>query len=280
MNIIIDSGSTKASWCIAHENQPLRMVDIAGFNPSIHDDMSQETKNEIINIIDGGIVQNIFFYGAGVTENSKQKVKDTFSFLNPVGKFEVESDMLCAARSVCGDESGVVGILGTGSNSCYFDGKTCHILVPSLGYILSDEGGGVHLGKELLKSYFYNKMPMEERNYFEENYSINKNELIKYLYEMHAGSGFIAKFARFLGDVKTDWTNSLIERVFNEYIETRILVYKEHLSKPIHFIGSIASEHQIILQKCLESKGLNMGRIEKRPILRCAEYHIRNIKKQ
>jgi len=278
MDIVIDSGSTKGSWAFIYSDSKVKITEITGFNPAIHDSIDVSTIHSITSYTQNNEVENIFFYGAGVSDATKQKVLETFSFLNPKGKFEVESDMLCAARSVCGRDSGIVGILGTGSNACYYNGQDYFIAVPSLGYILSDEGGGVHLGKELLKAYFYGKMPEYESRLFRQNYPIEKNELIKFLYQMHAGSGFIAKFARFLGEVKTSWTEKLITTVFDEFIESRILVYKKHLSEPINFVGSIAFEHQSILKKCLEDKNLHIGKVVKRPIEGCVEYHKKNKK--
>lgn len=273
MDIVIDSGSSKSSWAFIYSNEDVKILELSGYNPAIHASIDDNTLDTITHLTHNKIINNVYFYGAGVTEKTKSKVIEKLSFLTPLGKFEIESDMLCAARSVCGVDTGVVGILGTGSNACYYNGHEYYIAVPSLGYILSDEGGGVHLGKELLKAYFYGLMPEYETRIFSQNYPIEKNELIKYIYQMHAGSGFIAKFARFLGDVKTSWTEELISKVFDEFIDTRIMVYEDHLSKQIHFVGSIAFEHQSILKKCLEDKNLRMGKIVKRPIEGCIDYH-------
>jgi N-acetylglucosamine kinase-like BadF-type ATPase len=273
MNIVIDSGSTKSSWAFIQDNLPNEIIELPGFNPVRQSFFEKETSEKVLKKINGTSIKNIFFYGAGVSQYNKTTVTKALSFIEGVKNVFIESDMTGAARSLCGNKPGIIGILGTGSNACFYDGTNIRSDIPSLGYILSDEGGGVHLGKELLKAYFYHQMPEYEKSIFESHWAITRDELIKYLYELNAGSKFIAKFAQFLGEVKSDWTDSIVSKVFDEFIQLRILVYPEKSGHEIHFVGTVAYMHKDILEACLKNYGLQAGLILRRPIEHLAEFH-------
>lgn len=278
MNIVVDSGSTKSSWSFHTFPESMTIHESKGFNPVLHNTFHTDTIRLVKDIVKDDVIESIYYYGAGVSEITQKKVLSALSFLTYTHEICIESDILGAARAVCGNEKGIVGILGTGSNSCFYDGINYRIDIPSLGYILSDEGGGVHLGKELLKAYFYGQMPAFEKELFSQKYPLNKDELIKYLYELNAGSEFIAKFASFLGEVKTPWTQFIIEKVLNEFIDLRILVFPEWAFYPVHFIGSIAHVHKPLLENCLIQKGIKLGKIVQKPIELLTHYHINKIK--
>lgn len=273
MKIVIDSGSTKSSWAFIQENATPEVIELSGFNPVRQSLFEKETSDSVSKRIKNVRIDQIFFYGAGVSSYNKNVVTKALSFIEGAGDIQIESDLTGAARALCGAQPGIVGILGTGSNACFYDGMYTRSDIPSLGYILSDEGGGVHLGKELLKAYFYHQMPEYEKEIFERHWAISRDELIKYLYELNAGSKFIAKFARFLGEVKSDWTNSIVAKVFDEFIRLRILVYPEKKDYKVHFTGTVAYMHKNILEACLEKYGLQAGLIIRRPIENLAEFH-------
>lgn len=273
MNIVIDSGSTKASWGFIRRNQKVTVLELSGFNPSWQTVFDLNTETKVIHELHGVSVENIYYYGAGVSLSNKEKVKKALSFIEGNPNIIVESDIMGAARALCSDKPGVIGILGTGSQTCFYNGLTVRVDIPSLGYILSDEGGGVHLGRELLKSYFYRQMPEQEKIIFDQKWTITREELIKYLYKLNAGSKFIAKFAEFLGEVNTDWTDKLISKVFDEFIQTRVLPYAESMDYAVHFVGSVALIHQKTLENCLSAHGLKIGKILQRPIESLIEFH-------
>jgi len=276
MFLIVESGSTKADWVEVDSSGETRMHKTVGINPTTQDVLLNFEQNEpLLSALKN--CNKIFFYGAGVANDStRDRIKNWLLQANTKAHIYVESDMLGAARACCGHEAGVIGILGTGSNACVYDGQMISEVIPSLGYIISDEGSGVHIGKEILRAYFYKLMPALIRSRFEEKYDLSKNEVLDKVYRTDEGSKYIASYASFLAEVDEDWKTSILNKIFREFVEYRILTlnYPDHY--PIHFVGSIAFHHQKYLKNVLREFGLTTGTIIEQPIHTLIEYHFKN----
>ena len=274
MFIIVESGSTKADWVVVRNKDDIRFFKTEGVNPSTQTYfVNLENEADLLSNIRK--CPNIHFYGAGVIdEMSISRIADWLISSGFKGKLFAAGDMIAAARACFGDQPGIVGILGTGSNSCIYDGYEITKTIPSLGFIFSDEGGGVHLGKEILRAYFYGMMPQKECKIFLENYNVTKELLIEKVYRSEGGSKYIASFAKFLTLVEGEWKENLIKKVFREFITLRIMSYHEHTNLKIKYVGSTAQFYARQLQEVMHEFGLNTEEIVQHPINKLIDYHL------
>ena len=191
----------------------------------------------------------------------------------PKAVVEVEHDLLGAARAACGRSAGVACILGTGSNSCYFDGKKILDNVPSLGWLLGDEGSGTHLGKALLRAKFYRELPADLNTAFDEAYPEGMDAIKDRIYEKGANA-YLATFTRFLGDhLQHPFVQDLVASCLGEFLDRQAGKYSGVQYVPLHFVGSIAYHFQSVLARCMEERKLKMGNIVRKPIYSLADYH-------
>jgi N-acetylglucosamine kinase-like BadF-type ATPase len=208
---------------------------------------------------------------------STSRINDWFLSFHFNGKLFVSEDMIAAARACCGDKAGIVCILGTGSNSCVYDGSKVIKAIPTIGYVFSDEGGGTQLGKEILKSYFYGIMPEKEREIFEQHFSVTKESLVEKVYRSSGGNKYVASFAQYLVLIDGKWKENLIKKCFREFVELRILRYPESKTYNISFVGSIAHYHRKYLNEVMDEYGLKAHEVIQQPIYKLIEYHLKNI---
>lgn len=281
MILVCDSGSTKADWKYSDGVGPDGNISTMGFNPVFHKEqfIKGELQKDLLTNVDDEKVEKIFFYGAGCWDKElKEVVKKPLSALFPNAYIEVEHDLLGAARATCGNAPGIACILGTGSNSCSYDGKNVVDNVTNLGFMVGDEGSGSFLGKMLLRSYFYREMPRELATLFEAQFPEGKSEILNRVYNQPAPNVYLASFARFMSDQKKHFfIENLVYKAFSEFVDRNVKKYKGHLHVPIHFIGSVAFHFSDILQIVMEERVLNMGTIIKKPIDHLMEYHKRPV---
>src|SRR5699024_5602152 len=190
-------------------------------------------------------------------------------------KIEVHSDLVAAVRATASEPS-LVCILGTGSNTCYFDGQHIHFGFDSLGYSIMDEASGNYFGKQLLRDFFYNKMPSHLSNRFAAEYDVTTEQVLLHLYKKPMPAKYLASFAKFIFQVglADDYIQSLLEICYEELIEYKSKIWPEYKNIPIHFIGSIAYFAQDNLRYTITSKYIIAGRLLKAPIQRVYTYHI------
>jgi N-acetylglucosamine kinase-like BadF-type ATPase len=276
MFIIAESGSTKTDWVVIDDKGNVSDYHSAGMNPAVMREFPD--LSECQGLLSGfQMAESIFFYGAGVSDQSAKKKLETFFRSNGFsGRLFAEGDMLAAARALCGNEAGIACILGTGSNSCVYDGNRITSKIPSLGYIIGDEGGGVHFGKEILRSYFYRTMPEDVHLAFENKYHLNLEDLITNVYQGEAPNRYIASFTEFIVEINSPWKTALAEKVLNEFVVSRILCFKENKSLKVHFAGSIAYHFREYLLRILNKYGLNPGNIVVKPVDLLVRYHLNN----
>ena len=275
MQLIIESGSTKADWVIFSTRENAQTYSTHGINPTTLADLSViQLPSDLIKQLE--YVTKIHYYGAGI--NSMQAVERIKSWLKSnspkANEIHVAEDCLAAARACFGDQEGIVGILGTGSNSSYYDGNQVYNLVPTLGFIISDEGGGTYLGKEILRSYFYGYMPEDVRMIFEDKYLTDKTEILYKLYRGGEPNRFLASYASLLTDIHTEWTDTLVLTCIRRYLEVRIIPFYDDRQLTLSFVGSIAHYHKHILAELCEEYNISLGKIIHKPLESLMNYHL------
>lgn len=281
MIIIADSGSTKTDWVVLNDDKKeLFRTNSIGLNPYFvtSDVITEELlKNEeLANIKDE--VKAIFFYGAGCsTINNHEIVKAGLKgIFTKADKIVCDHDLLAACYAAYQGKPAMVCILGTGSNSCYFDGKTLHEETKSLAFILGDEGSGNHIGKKILRAYFNKKMPSHLAQAFEKKYNnLSVEELNKNVYQNKFANAFLASFSEFAGEHQQDpYIQRLIYDSMKAFIEVQILPYPQARESELNFIGSIAHYYEETIKAAAAEFHLKVGHIIRKPIDNLVNYHI------
>ena len=279
MKLIVDSGSTKTDWiAIDNNGKKLFETQTLGLNPQVLSEYILEER--IINNYEiyqsRKKISELFFYGAGCgTEPPKNLIKKVFKPIFENANILIKEDTYAAIYSCCspGDKA-IVSILGTGSNCSYFDGKNVHQKITSLGYILMDDASGNYFGRQLLRDCYFNKMPLNLQEKFKKEFELEAELIKDHLYKKPNPNTYLAKFAKFLvqnRDLK--YSKKLIKKGFNLFIKNQIRQFDNHLEVPLHFVGSIGYYLQEDLKKSLNSKGLQCGKILKKPIDGLVAYH-------
>jgi glucosamine kinase len=277
MVIVADCGSTKCDWLLSHGGRDQQLENTVGFSPFFHTSAEIEAilREQLLPKIKSEPVSEVYFYGTGVhDEHRAEIVAAALLAVFPGAKVEVEHDLLGAARAVCGRNAGIACILGTGSNSCYYDGVKILDNVPSLGWLLGDEGSGTHLGKALLRAWFYRELPADLDAAFNAAYPEGQDAVKDRAYEKGANA-YLATFTRFLGDnLQHPFVQHLVAGCLGEFLDRHACKYQGHQLVPVHFVGSIAHHFQEVLEKCMEERRLKLGQIVRKPIYPLAEYHV------
>ena len=203
MILIADSGSTKTDWRIIDSKGEINQAKTQGFNPYYqkYEEIRDEINTRLLEQVQSSDIREIYYYGAGCSSQSNCNiVSQALKFSFPDAQIEVTHDLLAAARSLCGHERGIACILGTGSNSCVFDGEKIIDNIPSLGYVIADAGGGTFLGKKLIADYLRNEMPAELEKKMDKRFDLNKNKILDKVYNQEKPGRFIASFTKFMFD--------------------------------------------------------------------------------
>ncbi len=279
MNILIaDSGSTKTEWILVDEEGHKEYFHTDGLNPYF---MSLE---QLITAIDEGLAQvlenkpidRIYFYGAGCgTEKSKEVVRKGIAACFSNAEISVDTDLLAAAKACFWDKPGVACILGTGSNSCIYDGEQIVNKIPSLGFTLGDEGSGGYFGKRILRSYYYNIMPEDLRNELEQRHDMRLDNILEMVYKKPNGNRFVASFSHLLGNFADhDFIKNIVRSGFEDFADKQLAYFGDLTEKEIGFVGSIAAIHRGTLESVLSERGLKLSIIVRKPIERLVENHL------
>ncbi len=276
IKLIADSGATKAEWCLVNGGK-VKTIFTQGISPyflnteQITDLLIKELKPKLKN----ASVDEVFYYGTGCAnpENAKS-VKKAISKVLPGSKVAVTHDLMAAARALCGRKKGIACILGTGSNSCYFDGKKIVKNSPGLGYVLGDEGSGAYLGKKVIQYYLYGTFDDELMGRFDVTYTTNKAEILENVYKKPLPNRYLAGFARFLADNRGHYMiENIIEDGLNDFFFNHLCKYRETWTLPVSFAGSVAFGFKDVLQDLCNSYEFELGRIMKNPMEGLLEYH-------
>lgn len=284
--LIADAGSSKTSWCLlSNDGQDEQYLDTKGINPAtqtsgyIADILDKELIPEIENSLKATSELEIHFYGAGCIPEVIPRIKEILSQIHPCTEVYVYSDLMGAARALCGTKEGIACILGTGSNSGLYDGDEIIRHTPSLGYILGDEGSGAILGKKIVSNILKGYAPDALRRMFFETYHLTESQIIHKVYKEPGGNRFLASFTPFLHEYRNDpYVHEFLVNSFEEFFSKNIERYNRNDLK-INFVGSIAFYFQEELKEAAERLNFQVGKIVKAPIYDMVIYH-RNACKQ
>jgi N-acetylglucosamine kinase-like BadF-type ATPase len=275
MKLIADSGSTKTDWYLIKDKQLLR-YSTQGYNPyyCTTEEVKKSLNAELLDKVDAGTIQSLYFYGSGCANVLTQKViRDALEPTFVHAFISLGDDLLAAARATAGHEAGICCILGTGSNSCVYNGKEIEDKIPSLGYILGDEGAGSFLGRQLVSAYFYREMPIDLAAKMEKAYDMDKHLIISSLLNEKNPNRILASYALFASEHQEHpFIQQLLTACFDAFVGRHILKYPNAEQLPIHFIGSIAFGFQEVLKQVLVKHQLTVGQIYKSPFPTLLEY--------
>lgn len=276
MIVIADMGATKTDWSFAEGSTVIKNIQTKGFNPYFH------TTGEIVDLLrsdfvdeDFSEVEEVHFYGAGCSTEEKIKtVEHALKIYFPYAIVEVSHDLLASARALCGNSPGIACILGTGSNTCLFDGTDIISNNPSLGFLLGDEGSGGDLGRELIKAYYYGRLTPELNSKFEKQFNTDKTSLLGNVYSTDKPNAYCAAFTPFLNqNIEEECILELVKNSFREFFTSHILTYENYQKLPINFVGSIAHHFKSQLEQVAKEFGTRVGVIIKAPVGKLIEYH-------
>jgi len=276
VKLIADCGATKGEWCLIN-NGKKKTIITQGISPyflnteQIIDLLQKELKPKLKNIEVG----EVFYYGTGCANPTNVKsVKKAISKVFAGAKIEVTHDLMAAARALCGREKGVACILGTGSNSCYYDGKKIVKNSPGLGYVLGDEGSGAYLGRKVIQYYLYGTFDYELRGRFDLTYTTNAAEILENVYKKPLPNRYLVGFAKFLAENRGHYMiENIIEDGLNDFFFNHLCKYRETWTMPVHFAGSIAFGFKDVVQQLCNSYEFELGKVLKNPMEGLVAYH-------
>jgi glucosamine kinase len=275
--LIADSGSSKTAWCLI-ANGKKKQITTQGISPYFLNEQSLTTiiTKELLPKTKLVEINEIQYYGTGCSNPTNiALVKKCLKNVYKKASINVNHDLLGAARGLSGREKGVVCILGTGSNSCYYNGKTIVKNSPGIGYVLGDEGSGTHLGKKVIQHYLYQTFDGELLEKFEAKYQTTKSEILDNVYKKEMANRYLAGFVTFLIENRGHYMiENIIEDSLNDFFFSHIYKFRESWTMPINFVGSIAFGFKDVLKQMCGDYELTLGKVLKDPMQGLIAYHI------
>lgn len=279
MKLIADSGSTKTDWRLISGESVLTSFQTEGLNPYFKssEEIRKVIENEVIpNINTPFSISNIHFYGAGCSSCEKNKMLESVfqSFFNS-SEISIKHDLLGAAIALCGDNKGIVIILGTGSNSCVFNGCEITEEQNALGYILGDEGAGSNIGKQLLIDFLYQNMPVHISVQLQEVFQLSKEEILENVYKKPLPNRYLASFLNWIGKHidNEEYLQELVLNAFDNFFKTHLINYTNYEAYKINAVGSVAYFFKEYLHIIAFKYNVKIGNVIKAPIDGLVDYH-------
>lgn len=278
MNILIaDSGATKCEWCLLQGDRK-RKMDTQGISPYFLNavQIGQVLTKELAPVLKKTAVDLVYYYGTGCNNPDNRKIvqKGIRDVFPDAKKIFVTHDLMGAALALCGNSKGITCILGTGSNSCYFDGKKIGKNSPGLGYILGDEGSGAYLGKKVLQYYLYNTFDEELRYKFDAKYVTSGKEILENVYKRPLANRYLASFTLFLVENRGHYMiENIIEDGLNDFFFSHLCKYRESWKLPIHFVGGVAYGFRDVVKELCGVYEFELGKILQKPMDGLIKYH-------
>jgi glucosamine kinase len=277
VKLIAESGSTKTIWvAINKEGAELWRSSTIGLNPFFVDSLEVSTVfSEMLEDVTEKDFESIQFYGASCSSPERNdRIRKGLRQVLPNVNVSVDHDLLAAARAGCGTAPGIVAILGTGSNSCEFNGSEIIDNIPSMGFIVGDEGSGSSIGRRLVRAWVYREMPQDLSDGFSGHYGITKESVLVSLYDKEKPNRFLASLSQFCSMHRNHLLiQEILAESFKEFIVRHLLKYETCKQVPIHFVGSIAHHYRVELKTQLEHQRLMLGKIIQSPIDELVNYH-------
>lgn len=277
MILIADSGSTKTAWCLVEDGRIKQQIKTKGINPFFQseEEIQEEIGKGLIPYLPTHRMGEVHFYGAGCAFPDKLAIihRVITSHFEVSREVEVNTDMLAAARSLCGHLPGIACILGTGSNSCHYDGRDIVENVSPLGFILGDEGSGAVLGRVLVGNILKNQLPTEMKNEFLNQYGLSASEIIDKVYRHPFPNRFLASLSPFLAQhIDVPEIRRLVLESFKDFLKRNVMQY-DYNQYPVHFTGSVAFYYKDILRQATQEMEIELGNISQSPMEGLVKYH-------
>lgn len=277
MILIVESGSTKADWFLLESGEVKMSFQTKGWNPLFLeiDEMKLrlQSYSELQSVFSS--VKQLYFYAPGCSHiESKDNLRLLLELMFVNANVFVQSDMLAAARAVYKGKPLFVSILGTGSNTAFYDGEALEQFTPSLGYVLGDEGSGASLGRILLREYLYQRLPADLYLGFSKKHSISKDLVLQSVYKQEHPNRFLASYVPFLVEHKTHpFVVELVKKEFEDYLNTHILSHPMSCDYSIAFVGSVAFYFQDIMRELCSENNLTVSDFVQSPLKGLTAYH-------
>ena len=278
MILIADSGSTKTDWCVVENGQPIQQISTQGINPFFQseEEISNEIATSLLPQLKTNALDAVYFYGAGCGFPDKIAMvhRAITKHLQIKREVEVNTDMLAVAHGLCQHEAGIACIMGTGSNSCYYDGKQIVSNVSPLGFILGDEGSGAVLGKLLVGDILKNQMTPELKEKFLKQFGLTPADIIDRVYRKPFPNRFLASLSPFLAqNIDEPCIHALVLGSFKSFLKRNVMQYENFRNSKVHFIGSVAFYYKTILAEAAQEMNIQLGTIIKSPMEGLIKYH-------
>jgi glucosamine kinase len=276
--LLADSGATKCEWCLAETKKRTQTVVTQGISPYFlnAEQIENIIRNELLPGLKKPQVDAVYYYGTGCAnpENAKM-IKKAISRVFKDAKVEVTTDLVAAARGLCGHEKGMACNMGTGSFACYYDGSKIAKLSAGIGYVLGDEGSGAYLGKKVIQYYLYNTFDEELRYKFDAKYNIDRAGILDNVYKKPFPNRYLASFALFLAENRNHFMiENIIEDGLNDFFFAHLCKYNESWKLPIHFTGGIAWAFRDVVIDLCHSYQFEPGVILRAPMEGLVKYHV------
>jgi N-acetylglucosamine kinase-like BadF-type ATPase len=276
MILIADSGSSKTDWRVIHKDGRVSQHRGVGFNPyyQTSEEMAIEMRHDfLVNL--SSEIEEIYYYGAGCSSpNRKAEVEVALRTIFTDAKIEVDHDLSAAAKATCGHQPGIACILGTGSNSCDYDGKSIIDTRPAPGYVLGDEGGGGYIGRKFLSDFIHDEMPSQIRKELLDQFELTATIIQEHVYQKPFPNRYMASFCRFITEHKSDsYCYMLYYNSFQDFFKKHIMKYSNYRETPVNFVGSIAYYNSDILRKAAFDAKIGVNLIIESPIAGLTLYH-------
>lgn len=275
MILIADSGSTKTDWCVADNGRQVLRLQTSGLNPFFEtgEEISRKLEEELLPLLPKVEVEAVYFYGAGCVAEKCGVVRNALVSGFSTENVQVGSDLLGAARSLCGTDPGIACILGTGSNSCFYDGKRITANVSPLGFILGDEGSGAVLGKTFVGDCLKNQLPLEIRELFLKEYELTSSMILDKIYREPFPNRFLAGVVPFLArHLNVSGIRTIVMNGFIAFFIRNVKQYAyEHY--PVHVTGSVGYYFKDVLEDAAKEAGISLGNVQQRPMEGLLRYH-------
>lgn len=274
--LLADSGATKCEWRLINTGKG-KTIFTQGISPyflSIQQ-ICQLLTDELLPSLKNAAITEIYYYGTGLSNPNNVKILEkALRALFPAARVKADHDMMAAARALCGYSKGIACILGTGSNSCYFNGKKILKNRPGLGYALGDEGSGAYLGKKVIQYYLYDTFDEDLRYKFDDTFNTSRVEILENVYKKPLPNRYLAGFTLFLAQNRGHFMiENILEDGLNDFFFQHLCKYAESWKYPIHFVGGVSYGFKDVLKDLCESYEFELGRILKNPMEGLVEYH-------
>jgi glucosamine kinase len=280
MKFIADSGATKSDWMLIDQSIEKMSFQLSGMNPFYigSDKIIKILNHDIVPFVDTRKISEVHFYGSGCSSfNKKMVIEEAIQKVFKNSKITVESDLLGAARALFGKERGLACILGTGSNSCYYNGEVIEKTLPSLGYFFADEGSGAHMGKIFIKDFLSGNLPPHIMESFEREFKYTRDNILDAIYNLPFPNRFLASFCDFYSDHLSDkYIFELVTNSFREFFINHVEKYANYQEVPVSFVGSVAYFFEPLLRKIGVEFEVKIDRIVRSPIAGLIGYHRNN----